>query len=156
MGWISPTGGFPDGWFEWPYIFDDDEATFALSPMPHFQEWSTFCNILHADINCNKIRVKLGWQYSQGMIVDLDVRLNGVWKDLYEGIWMNDKEWDKWEEFPFSEGSVGTMRLRIKTIDPITSPRLKWYEADFWEVEAPPPAAGGVTALYLTFARPPT
>ena len=154
MGWISPTGHEDGaGWYEPEKAYDDDEATFSLSPMPLFNTYTSFLTLIHAELTCDAIQLLLGYQYGEGMLFDIDVYKDGAWVHVYDDYWIG--KWDVWQTIRFVEGEVTKMRLRWKNIDPFTTARLKWFEADFWEVEAPPPAAGGVTALYLTFARPP-
>ncbi|GAG42945.1 unnamed protein product, partial [marine sediment metagenome] len=59
MGWISPTG-FVDpnnNWTDEPLAYDEDTGTHALGPSIGVGAWTSFLELTHSAISCNKVRI---------------------------------------------------------------------------------------------------
>jgi len=133
MGWISPTG-YEDPNSKWsnePLAYDELLTTFATTGWCYDPCASNRPLILTVPaLQCNKTRIYLDYVSADNVVVD--VRKGGTWINVYTGA-----AWFGWKEFSFPEGSVDAMRINFHVTT--YGAYLRVIEADFWQVEAPPP-----------------
>lgn len=146
--WQSPNGhSDPDSaWKNETYAYDEDidtgsqtETTLAPST------WSSYLHLTTASIQSNQIRFTgiIGHPTAEHLI-DIDVKKNGVWIDVYEGIFTHD-DWSYWA---FGQGAVTECRIRFYNVgDAAVNFQVK--EVDFWQVAS----TGGEL---ITKYQPPT
>jgi len=132
MSWVSPTGhDDPDNaWDAETNVYDDDENT-TTGSSPVSGTYSKFLHVTHVAITSDRLRFMA---YSDGT-VDIDVKLNSVWTDVFEGVTIHHT----WMEKTFVEGSVDEIRFRLKRV----GPTVAMYEVDFYEVTPSPPSGSG-------------
>ncbi len=107
--WVSPSLAWADAG-TWEFAdqgMDDDTATFARC----FHEidtdtWSPFVHY-STDLQSNGIRVFASATNTD--MVDIDILKDGVWQDLYQGIFTGGT----WQQFPFEKGLVTEARIRL-------------------------------------------
>lgn len=138
MRWVSPTGfSDPDNsWIDEANAYDDNPNTYATGTVP--PQWGGFLYLtLPTPIQANKLRLMLAGP-STNRNVDVDVKVDGVWVNVFEGayaLWV-----DTWKEISFGQGNVDQVRIRF--YQGYTYP-VQCYvrDVDVWEVEAvvPPP-----------------
>ncbi|GAJ09249.1 unnamed protein product, partial [marine sediment metagenome] len=92
MAWVSPTFfNDPDTqWSDEPNAYDEDTGSQALTAPPG-DSWSSFLELTHAAINCDKVRFHAPYDASQNSI-KLEVFYDGSWHEVYEGVYANN-EW---------------------------------------------------------------
>lgn len=120
-GWVSPTGNESTSWGTPSNAYDDNTDTLASS----FFTSDTLV-LTHSALTCNKIRF---WCMDAfGYWFTVDVYKDGSWVNVYNGGGLM-----YWIECSFSQGSVSKIRFT-----PNINSIVLCYEADFWEVSAPP------------------
>ena len=157
MSWVSPTGfeDPSDVWRDEPNAYDENTGTFAYTS-PQYAACTLVPPLiltLDSPISCKGIRY-FQWQTLGSCDIWIDLWVDGEWVEVLHATDYFVFSGATWKEHLF-ENSYQTdkMRIRLHIISYFGSTQMRAFEFDFWEV--PPPAAGGVTALYLTFARPP-
>ena len=134
MGWVSPTGhNDPDGkWSNETLAYDDDEVTSADSDSVPPQTWSSFLELTHAAIACNKIRF-MGWMSGKpaGCDIDLDVYYEADWHHVYQGAFTHLTWLEK--DIPAGTKTVTKMRARQYNASAYIDHTFWFHEFDFWE-----------------------
>jgi hypothetical protein len=138
MSWVSPTGyEDPDSkWDNEPNAYDENTDTYSQNTEGLFYVWTKFLVLTINAIQCDKVRFNAYYYVGGPQQIDLDVYKDGAWVDVYQGAFSNHT----WEEKTFTQGSVSKARMRFYNVS--SGERAKVYEFDFWQVSAPPPAAG--------------
>ena len=124
--WISPTGHVdPLGnWESETNAYDDSTSTSAYIYVPG-NSWSSYLELTHSDITCDKIRYWIHRQNAAIDLVEIDV-YDGEWENVYSGA----GTWQQWANVSFSETSVTKLRFRFHNSN--SQSRLaRVYEADF-------------------------
>ena len=144
-GWVSPTGHVPSGWIDEEYAYDDNEGTKATVWIP-FLVTCDYLELTHDVLTCDKIRIWLDCDISWGTLnpIELDVHIDDAWVSLYNGAGSDYPYKDQWGTFEFDEGSVDALRVRATGINFLVTPQFRAIEADFWDIELPPPPPSGV------------
>ncbi len=126
--WVSPTNyQDPDSdWSNEPNAYDDNTATYAEN-LGNIG-WNGFLVLTSTTtgIRCGRIRVNADyWIHIDA--VDIDVKINGVWTDVWQGTITNAG----WDEKTFPVGTVTAARFRYNYN---TGGYIYWlYEFDFYE-----------------------
>jgi hypothetical protein len=124
--WISPTGYVdPLGnWQSETNAYDDNTGTYAYISVPG-SSWSSYLELTHSDITCDKIRYWISRQNAAIDLVEIDI-YNGGWVNVYSGA----GTWQQWANVSFSETSVTKLRFRFHNSNS-QSRQARVYEADF-------------------------
>jgi hypothetical protein len=164
MGWVRPTG-YEDPnnfWANEPNAYDGDTATYSQSNTLGTVTWSYFLILTRATITCDSVRFYCAVPNEPGASIDIDIRRDGVWEDLYQGTFTAYE----WVEKSFAMGNIDAMRIRLYNPSTIYARVGRIFEAEFYEVEPAVPTVvtndageitptgaklnGDITALYPT------
>jgi hypothetical protein len=128
--WTSPTGYVdPLGnWQSETNAYDENTFTYAYTSVPR-NSWSSYLELTHSAITCNKIRYWIDRQNAAIDMVEIDV-YNGGWVNVYSGA----GTWQQWANVSFSERSVTGVRFRFHNSHASASRTARVYEADFLEL----------------------
>lgn len=131
MAWISPTG-FVDSDSKWTNearIYDGSVGTSALCSGVTKNNYSSYIEITHAAMICEKVRfyASIYIQEPPGVnSVDVDVYYSGAWHDVFEGAFTNHA----WVEKAIgSTQTITAFRFRFKTSSDDYQPSL--HEVEF-------------------------
>jgi len=107
--WVSPSHAWADAgtWENADQAMDDDTATGArFYHQINGEGWSPYLHF-ETDLQANGIRL---WAPAANVDqVDIDILKDGVWQDLYQGVFTGDT----WQQFPFEKGLVIEARIRL-------------------------------------------
>lgn len=132
MAYVSPTDHLdPDNkWNDEPKAYNGNITNHAWSDWVSPGQWSSFLELLHAALDCNKFRYYM--EYGPSVtIIDFDAEYEGGWHDVFEGaIVLNT-----WVEISIPVGTKSVTKIRFRQYAPEFTARAAMADFDFWEVE---------------------
>ncbi|MCA9364625.1 MAG: type II secretion system protein [Candidatus Moranbacteria bacterium] len=112
-GWVSPDGYIDPGnqWSDETRAYDDNTATYAQNTYGG-TGWGQYMTLTFSSpITSNKLRVNADYLDAQIQEVDIDVFLDGVWTDVFQG--GDEATWNaQWTELTYPQGEVTQVRFR--------------------------------------------
>lgn len=131
LSWHGPTGcDYISGWFDEENIFDNSTSNYGRAEILCEPLWGDYIylNYYYA-ITCDKIRFYAHDSSSEHSHIDIDVKRDGAWIDVYAG----DYSENVWVEKTFSAGAVTNARVRGQnTVAPYPPAVLYLHEVQFW------------------------
>jgi len=143
MGWVSPTGFVDEDtvWNNEGNAYDENTGTFTHQAMvPDSERWSSFIELTHAALDCDKVRFWCLYDGTNRKNVDVDVYYGDTWVDVYEGVVASGEFVEK--DVLAGEQSITALRFR-QTVGAGVGLNIILYEADFWEEPVPTPVTDG-------------
>ena len=136
MSWVSPTGFVDSGgeWMDETNAYDDNTATSASCYDIESEDWTSFLELTHSAIQCDKIRFYAATVNNYVDTVDVDVYYGGAWHDVYQGSWTEDSWVEK--SIPGGEQSVTSVRFRFWNSDEEEQDDVRLKEVEFWRITA--------------------
>jgi len=133
--WVSPTGfNDPEGkWSNERYAYDG-RRTSRTASLVLGGGWSSYLELTHAAINCNKIQFFVGKSFID--LISVEVYYESAWHNIYEGSF----DYSIWEEKAIPEGikSVTKARVRFYRDQSVTRYPAYLAEFQFWDVDKEP------------------
>lgn len=133
--WVSPTGfNDPEGkWSNELYAYDGNRDTRTKS-LVLGGGWSSYLELTHAAINCNKVRFFVGKSFND--FISIDVYYENAWHNIYEGSF----DYSTWEEKAIPEGIKSVTKARVRFYEDQSVTRFPAYlaEFEFWDVDKEP------------------
>lgn len=139
--WLIPTW-HGDGWGDMKLVHDNDTSTYVSTFIE--DGWSTYCYLVYYyTIQSDKIRYYLSPPVYGNDVVDVDVKSDGNWVDVYQGTWSTG-----WTEKSFTVGVVSEARLRVynQYIAGPPADEYRFHELQFWGWK-PVTSLSGTTTL---------
>ena len=133
MAWVSPTGfNDPDtAWTNPTNIYDDNTTTYGTAQVTG-GNWSSFIELTHAALNCDKGQFWAFWQSSGINQIDFDAFYGGIWNHVYQGVYASLA----WVEKALG-GTFSVTAFRFRFYNSAGSQYTAYfYEVDFNEAPA--------------------
>ncbi|GAG81248.1 unnamed protein product, partial [marine sediment metagenome] len=132
--WVSPTShDDPDAfWSSETNAYDDNEATYAMSISIPPSTLGDSLVLIHAALDCSKLRFIAKDYDSRIDYIDLDVYYGDAWHDVYQGDF-TDEVWVE-KDIPAGTQSVTQARLRFHNSHVSSYCTAMVYEFDFWKI----------------------
>lgn len=126
--WTSPENHADplNEWIDETEAYDNDLLTFTKTDLEAaYPSWSSFIYFNYSvPLLANGVRFDSTFNVAtRPALMDVDVKLNGTWIDVYEGV-----IYSGWQPKTFPQGDVDTIRFRMRANAPL------YLYPDFWGI----------------------